>query len=104
MSFDIVFVPHLSLVALTAIAFMCFAAILASLILRASGTLWRGLAFAGALLVLANPAILEEDRSGLPDVAVIVADQSQSQAIGDRAKTVTDTVEALRARLAAMKD
>ncbi len=104
MSFDIVFVPHLSIVVITAIAFMCFAAVLASLILRASGTIWRTAAFAGALLVLANPAILEEDRAGLPDVAVIVADQSQSQAIGDRSKTVTDTVEALRARLAEKKD
>ena len=104
MSFDIVFVPHLSLLAITVLAFMCFAAVLASLILRASGTLWRAAAFAGALLVLANPAILEEERAGLPDVAVIVADQSQSQAIGDRSKTVTAAVEELRARLAAKKD
>jgi hypothetical protein len=104
MSFDIVFVPHLSILAITVIAFMCFAMVLASLILRASGTLWRAAAFAGALLVLANPAILEEDRAGLPDVAVIVADQSQSQAIGDRSKTVTATVEQLRQRLAAKKD
>ena len=104
MSFDIVFVPHLSIIAITAIAFTCFAAVLASMLLRASGTVWRALAFAGALLVLANPAILEEDRTGLPDVAVIVADQSQSQAIGDRSKTVTDTVEALRTRLAEKKD
>jgi len=104
MSFDIVFVPHLSIVVITAIAFTCFAAVLASLILRASGTIWRAAAFAGALLVLANPAILEEDRAGMPDVAVIVADQSQSQAIGDRSKTVTDTVEALRIRLGEKKD
>ena len=104
MSFDIVFVPHLSLIAITLFAIMCFAAVLASFILRASGTIWRAAAFAGALLVLANPAILEEERAGLPDVAVIVADQTQSQAIGDRSKTVTDTVEALRARLAEKKD
>lgn len=59
---------------------------------------------AAALLVLANPAIVEEERKGLPDVAVIVTDQTQSQAIGDRAKTVDDTVTKLRAKLAQYKD
>ena len=59
---------------------------------------------AGAVLVLANPAIVEEERKGLPDVAVIVADQTQSQAIGDRSKTVDDTVAKLRAKLTEHKD
>src|ERR1700752_2804884 len=82
----------------------CVALVGASLILRAPGAWWRGLAFAGALLVLANPAIVEEERKGLPDVAVIVADQSQSQAIGDRSRSVNDTVTKLRAKLADQKD
>ena len=76
----------------------------AGLLLRAPGTVWRALAMAAALLVLANPAMVEEERKGLPDVAVIVADQTQSQAIGDRSKSVTEAVDKLRSKLSAHKD
>ncbi len=104
MALDIVFVPHLPLVAILLLTAACFAFVGAALTLRAPGAWWRALAMMGALLVLANPAIVEEERKGLPDVAVIVADQSQSQAIGDRSRTVDQTVQKLRAALAAQKD
>jgi hypothetical protein len=101
---DIVFVPHLPQVLILILTVACVALVGASLLLRAPGALWRALAMAAALLVLANPAIVEEERKGLPDVAVIVADQTQSQAIGDRSKTVDATVAKLRANLASHKD
>ncbi len=104
MALDIVFVPHLPLVMILILAVACAALVGASLLLRAPGAWWRAAAMVAALLVLANPAIVEEERKGLPDVAVIVADQTQSQAIGDRAKTVDDTVTKLRAKLAQYKD
>jgi hypothetical protein len=104
MALDIVFAPHLAPVAILLLTALCFALVCASLILRAPGAWWRALAMAGALLVLANPAIVEEERKGLPDVAVIVADQTQSQAIGDRSKTVDDAVQKLRTKLGAEKD
>src|ERR1700741_1055092 len=104
MALDIVFAPHLSPGAILILTALCVALIIASLLLRAPGAWWRAAALAGALLVLANPAIVEEERKGLPDVAVIVADQTQSQAIGDRSKTVDDTVRQLRERLAQHKD
>ena len=104
MALDVVFVPHLSLITLLALTVVSAAIVGAGLLLRAPGTAWRALAMAAALLVIANPAIVEEERSGLPDVAVIVADQSQSQAIGDRSKSVTDAVEKLRAKLGVHKD
>ena len=104
MALDVVFVPHLSLITLLALTVLSAAIVGAGLLLRAPGTSWRALAMAAALLVVANPAIVEEERSGLPDVAVIVADQSQSQAIGDRSKSVTDAVEKLRAKLGVHKD
>lgn len=47
-------------------------------------TLWRTLAAGIFLLVLANPSLLEEERQGVKDVALIVADQSPSQNIGER--------------------
>ena len=104
MALDVVFVPHLPLVMILILTAASVAVVGASLILRAPGAIWRAAAMAGALLVLANPAIVEEERKGLPDVAVIVADQTQSQAIGDRSKTVDDTVTKLRAKLAEHKD
>jgi len=104
MALDIVFVPHLPLVMILILTVACVALVGAGLLLRAPGAWWRAAAMAAALLVLANPAIVEEERKGLPDVAVIVADQTQSQAIGDRAKTVDDTVAKLRAKLAEHKD
>ena len=104
MALDVVFVPHLDLIWIIVLTIATVALVGAALLLCAPGALWRAAAMAGALLVLANPAIVEEERKGLPDVAVIVADQTQSQAIGDRAKTVDDTVTKLRDRLAEFKD
>src|SRR5215510_9410156 len=104
MALDIVFVPHLPLVMILILTVACVALVGAGLLLRAPGAWWRAGAMTAALLVLANPAIVEEERKGLPDVAVIVADQTQSQAIGDRSKTVDNTVQKLRAKLAQQKD
>lgn len=104
MAFEIVFVPHVSDTTLFALLALAVAIVGAGALLRAPGILWRALATAGSLLVLANPSIIEEERKGLPDIAVIVADQSQSQAIGNRARQVTDAVARLRESMSAHKD
>ena len=104
MALDVIFAPHVSDTTLLALIVGSVAVLGAGLLLRAPGTMWRAAAMAGAVLVLANPAMIEEERRGLPDIAIIVADQTQSQAIGDRSKTVTDTVARLKAKLAAQKD
>ena len=51
--------------------------------------LWRTIAAAVFLFYLGGPSLYEEKRESVPDVAVIVADQSPSQSIGDR-QAVTD--------------
>ena len=51
---------------------------------RARGVTWRALVLAVAIAALTNPALIAEDREGLPDVAVVVVDESQSQGIGNR--------------------
>ena len=104
MAIDIVFVPHVSDATLLAIIAASIALVGAGALLRAPGIIWRALAMAGAILVLANPSMIEEERRGLPDVAVIIADQSQSQSIGERSKLVTETVAKLREKLSAEKD
>ncbi|MFN9543181.1 MAG: hypothetical protein ACK59B_08345 [Alphaproteobacteria bacterium] len=104
MAIDIVFVPHVSELVLLVLTALAVALLGAGAILRAPGILWRTIATAGALLILANPSIVEEERKSLPDVAVIVADQSQSQTIGNRSRLVTDTVARMKEKLTATDD
>jgi hypothetical protein len=66
---------------------------------RARGLLLRGAAFAVGLAALANPSLVEEQRETLTDVAVIVADNSLSQNIGDRRARTDAAVAELRRQL-----
>ncbi|MBT3370857.1 MAG: hypothetical protein HOA08_11230 [Rhodospirillaceae bacterium] len=70
---------------LLAVLFMAAAILLAVAYWRRSGgTTWRLLALAAVLLALANPSLVREQRNPIPDVALIVVDQSISQRIGER--------------------
>jgi hypothetical protein len=71
---------------------------------RARGLWWRGLVAAMLLLILVNPSLVEEKRSPLRDVAVIVVDESPSQQIGDRAKATEAALAALTERLGHERD
>jgi hypothetical protein len=51
---------------------------------RARGVWWRALTFAALLLGLANPSLVSEQRDPLEDVALILVDESPSQAIAPR--------------------
>ncbi|MEM6781335.1 MAG: hypothetical protein AAF569_05680 [Pseudomonadota bacterium] len=64
-------------------------------------TLWRGIAVAAFLLVLANPSLLEEDRQSVSDVALVVIDQSPSQSIGERAERSEDALNNIVSNLQA---
>jgi hypothetical protein len=66
----------------------------------ARGTVWRLGAVAVVLAALANPALIEEQRKPIADVAVIVTDDSDSMAIGERRQQVQATREALKKKLA----
>jgi uncharacterized membrane protein len=66
---------------------------------RARGILWRGAAFAMLLAILVNPSLIEEKRSPLHDVAVIVVDDSPSQSIGHRREATAKALAALTRRL-----
>src|SRR5437879_11478427 len=71
---------------------------------RARGILWRGAALAMLLLILVNPSLVEEKRSPLRDVAVIVVDESPSQDIGQRRDATEKAAAALAERLGHEKD
>jgi len=66
---------------------------------RARGTLLRCCAALLAIAALANPVARREERSGLPDIAVAVIDESPSQGIGDRQRQADEAEAALRQKL-----
>src|SRR5207244_9947814 len=71
---------------------------------RAAGVWWRTAAVLMLLAILVNPSLVEEKRSPLRDVAVVVVDESPSQQIGDRAKATEAALAALSERLGRERD
>ena len=71
---------------------------------RARGILWRGAAVAMLLAILVNPSLVEEQRTPLRDIAVVVVDESPSQAIGNRQAASEAALKALTERLRHERD
>ncbi|MFC7453389.1 hypothetical protein [Insolitispirillum peregrinum] len=67
---------------------------------RAPGSLWRLAAFVLLALGLANPQMLEATRTPVPDVAVVVVDDSASQSLADRPQQTAAAEQVLREQLA----
>ncbi len=63
------------------------------------GTLWRLGALAVIVAALANPSLIEEQRKPIADVALVVVDDSDSMAIGDRRPQVQAARESLKRKL-----
>ncbi len=78
-----------------AIAAVCILSLALALWRRASGTIWRAFAFAVLLLWLSGPRLVEETWETLPDIALLVVDQTASMSIGNR----TVLADAARARI-----
>jgi hypothetical protein len=53
---------------------------------RARGTIWRLAAFAVLLLWLAGPRLVQETRDNLPNIGLLVVDQTASMQVGERAR------------------
>ncbi len=70
---------------LAGLAGLCLVALGLAVWSRARGVVWRFFAFAVLLLWLTGPRLVEETRETLPDIALLVVDQSASMAVGGRA-------------------
>ncbi len=68
------------------------------------GALVRGLAFLALLAALADPSLVEEQRTPLTSVVALVSDRSPSQVAGGRQEDTVAAVEALKERLARQRD
>lgn len=64
------------------------------------GTGWRLLALAAVLATLAGPRLVAEQRQTLPDIVLVVVDDSPSQRLGDRPAQTEQALAQLRERLA----
>ena len=80
------FDPVVPLWLLGALGGLCVLALAVALWRRARGTGWRFLAFAVMLLWLTGPRLVEETRETLPDIGLLVVDQTASMGMGQRAK------------------
>jgi hypothetical protein len=69
---------------------------------RARGALLRAGAVAVLLLALANPALVEEEREPLKDVAALVVDETPSVGVADRSADVAKAREQIEAQLGRM--
>jgi hypothetical protein len=80
------FAPLLPWPAIAALAVPLVLVLAAAFWRRAGGAVWRLAVGALLLLALANPALVNEQRDMLPDIALLVVDESASNRIGERAE------------------
>jgi len=99
---SIAFAPLVPWPLIAALAALALAALGLALFRRARGSWWRALGLGAMLGALLNPALVEETRRPLADVAVVVVDDSPSQRVGDRSARTETALASLRARLAAL--
>lgn len=69
---------------------------------RSPGAAFRALAMGLLLAALANPVLITEKREPAPDVALLINDQSPSQALDGRSQQANDAEALLRKKIAAL--
>ena len=90
---NIAFAPIVPGALIAVFALLSAALVVFGLMRRARGAWWRALGLSVALLALLNPALVEENRERLADVAVLLVDESASQDIGERKARTARAVE-----------
>jgi hypothetical protein len=98
------FTPLLPWAAIAALAVALAVVLAPAFWRRAGGATWRLAIGALLLLVLANPSLVNEQRESLPDIALLVVDESASNRIGDRARQREETVRRIKERLKDERD
>ncbi len=96
---SVAFDPLLPWPALAVLGGIGLVLVLLGLRAGARGTIWRMGSIAVVLAALANPALIEEQRKPIADVALVVVDDSDSMAIGERRRQVQTAREALKRKL-----
>ena len=100
----IVFEPLIDWTALAALGGLALIVLAPGALKRARGTAWRAAAIALLWLALANPALVEEEREPISDLAVVVVDDSLSQEIDGRKARTEQALARIADRLGAFGD
>ena len=91
------FSPLIASPLLAAAGFASLIAIIIALAARARGAFWRVPGLLLLFLILSGPSYVVQTRRSLPDIAVVVMDQSQSMSIGNRTPIANSALKKLRA-------
>jgi len=100
MEFSLAFIPEMPWRTIAALGALVVLGTGFALWRRLPGWALRGLALGLLVLALAGPQLKREEREGLPNVAFLVVDRSESTAMEDRAAQIEAATEALKARIA----
>lgn len=84
MSWSIEFAPMVPAPLFWAAGLVALALIILMIVKRSRGVAWRAAAVAALFAALANPTLREEEREGLANIALVVVDESTSQALEKR--------------------
>jgi hypothetical protein len=96
---SIAFDPLLGWTVLAVLGGIGLVLVLLGLRAGARGTMWRLGSLVVVLAALSNPSLIEEQRKPIADVALVVVDDSDSMAIGERRTQVQAAREALKRKL-----
>jgi hypothetical protein len=98
------FEPLLPIGVIAALAALALLIVALAAFRRARGTAWRLAAFAVLLLWLAGPRLVQESRENLPDVGLLVLDQTASMQVGERGRLAEAARAALSQEAAKLPD
>ncbi len=96
---SVAFDPLLPWTVLAVLGAVALVLVLLGLRAGARGTIWRLGSLVVVLAALANPSLIEEQRKPIADVALVVVDDSDSMAIGERRQQVQAARESLKRKL-----
>ena len=95
MGFSFTFAPLLPALWLGLLALACAGLSALFIWRRMRVGIWRILAMALLLALIANPSVRQEERETVPDVALLVVDTSASMRLEERAQTAKAASETL---------
>ena len=98
------FDPALPMWVLAALGGLCLLVLAIAIVRRARGVVWRGLAYAALLFWLSGPTLVQQTRATLPDIGLLVIDESASMAVGDRAALAIKARQTIEASAKALAD
>ncbi len=98
------FEPLLPLWVIASVGAFALLMVVLAAIRRARGTLWRLACFAILLVWLAGPRLVQESRDSLPDIGLLVVDQTASMQVGERTRLAEAARTALSQQAAKLPD